>query len=175
MILTPHMLVGAAIGSKTKNYWAIFILAVVSHFYLDALPHWEYASRLAGVSNYEFLTTTLKSLADIVIGATIIYWLFKSSNRSLFVFFGALFALLPDGLVFLYFLLQTALGWNLTLLHSFYLFHNYLHFLERPDFLFWKIIGEGSVFFSALLFLFWQAGKNNYFPKLTAKLKSRLL
>ena len=174
MILTPHMLVGAAIGSKTKNYWAIFILAVVSHFCLDALPHWEYASRLAGVSNYTFLMTTLKSLADIIIGAAIIYWLFKSSNRFRFVFFGALCALLPDGLIFLHFLLQTALGWNSTFLYHFYLFHNHFHFLERPNFLFWKIIGEGSVFFSALLFLFWQTGKTNYFSRRAAKFKSRL-
>jgi len=42
MLLTPHILVGALIGFKIQNPWLVFILAIISHFALDAIPHREY-------------------------------------------------------------------------------------------------------------------------------------
>ncbi|HZC53375.1 MAG TPA: hypothetical protein VE441_12870 [Mycobacterium sp.] len=40
MFVTSHVLVGAAIGARTPNLVAACGLGVVSHFVLDAVPHW---------------------------------------------------------------------------------------------------------------------------------------
>jgi len=37
MVLVPHMLVGAAIGSQVSNYWLAFLFGLMSHYLLDSL------------------------------------------------------------------------------------------------------------------------------------------
>jgi len=39
MIITPHMLAGAAIGVHSPNVWAAFCFGLISHYLLDSLPH----------------------------------------------------------------------------------------------------------------------------------------
>ena len=39
MLITVHFLVGAAIGKYVGQTWLIIILALLSHYILDALPH----------------------------------------------------------------------------------------------------------------------------------------
>jgi hypothetical protein len=46
MILTTHATVGAAAALAFKNKpWLGLILAFISHFVLDAIPHWHYPIR----------------------------------------------------------------------------------------------------------------------------------
>lgn len=40
MLVTNHVLSGAAIGALTREPVPAFFLGVASHFVLDALPHW---------------------------------------------------------------------------------------------------------------------------------------
>lgn len=40
MFVTSHLLTGAAIGSVVPNPLLTIPLAFVSHFAMDALPHW---------------------------------------------------------------------------------------------------------------------------------------
>ena len=40
MLVTNHVLSGAVIGAVTRRPGAAFALGVVSHFALDAVPHW---------------------------------------------------------------------------------------------------------------------------------------
>lgn len=40
MLVTNHVLSGAALGAAVRNPWLAFPLGVVSHFVLDATPHW---------------------------------------------------------------------------------------------------------------------------------------
>ena len=42
MILLVHLLFGAAIGSAVNNIWLAIILAFLSHFLLDLMPHIDY-------------------------------------------------------------------------------------------------------------------------------------
>ncbi|MBU3901331.1 hypothetical protein KKF25_01665 [Patescibacteria group bacterium] len=156
MILSVHLLVGAAIGSKVKNYWAIFILATLSHFILDAIPHWEYTDLTANVSGDVFMTVTVKALLDILIGVSVISWFFKSSRLVQPAFWGALFALLPDGLIFTYVLAQVFFGWPLTFLVGPIAFHDKIHYTDGSDLLFWRIAAEAIVA-AVALFLLWQA------------------
>jgi hypothetical protein len=40
MLVTNHVLSGAVIGAATRRPVAAFALGVISHFALDAVPHW---------------------------------------------------------------------------------------------------------------------------------------
>ena len=40
MLVTNHVLSGAVIGAAVRSPWLAFPLGVVSHFALDATPHW---------------------------------------------------------------------------------------------------------------------------------------
>ena len=64
MIITPHMLVGAAIGARVRNIWLVFILAWLSHYLLDFLPHWDYLDAI-DIANPDHL---LKMGLDFIIG-----------------------------------------------------------------------------------------------------------
>lgn len=52
-MVTNHVLVGAAIGAVARRPVVAFTAGVVSHFVLDAVPHWgsggncEYFMRIA--------------------------------------------------------------------------------------------------------------------------------
>lgn len=156
MILSVHMLVGAAIGSKVRNYWAIFILALISHFILDAIPHWEYTGLAADVSGDVFMAVTVKALLDILIGVSVISWLFKSSRLVCPAIWGAFFALLPDGLIFTYVLAQVFFNWQPTFLISPIAFHDKIHYTDGADLLFWRIVAEAIITVLAI-FILWQA------------------
>ena len=96
MVLTPHALIGAALASAVPEHPLIgFFLGFVSHFILDAVPHWDY--------HLDFFETNLlsrndliKLAADFVLGLSLV-WLFVPT-----LIWGALGALTPDALQFIY-------------------------------------------------------------------------
>lgn len=105
MILTPHLITGAAIASQTNNIFLIVFISFFSHHLLDALPHWDYKisfKRKRGIS-------ALKITADIIIGIILIltaFFLFAKINFFFLfkLFLGAFFSILPDGFQFLAFI-----------------------------------------------------------------------
>lgn len=161
MILSVHLLAGAAIGSRIKNYWAIFICSVALHFLLDLLPHWEYLTEAQTMdsSGLGFSLIVIKALIDLAAGLFLVYWFYHNSPRFAPVLLGAFFAVLPDGLVFgqllSLFLFQSA-PW---LLQKFYAFHLLLHFQERPGLFFWGIFLESLFFLATLGLAVRQTGK----------------
>ncbi len=44
MLLTTHVFVGVVIGILVKNPWIALPAALLSHFALDILPHWDFFS-----------------------------------------------------------------------------------------------------------------------------------
>jgi hypothetical protein len=104
MLLTPHILVGALLGSKIQSPWLVFIIAFISHFILDAIPHREYEIRSLKKKkiNKKFFIDLLQVLTDLTIGmgATIFFvWHTPYRNHALL---GMIAAILPDGLTFIY-------------------------------------------------------------------------
>jgi hypothetical protein len=104
MLLTPHILVGALTGAKIQSPWFVFILAFISHFILDAIPHREYEIRSLKRKkiNKKFLLDFLQVLTDLSIGigaTTFFVWHTPYRNYALL---GMLAAILPDGLTFIY-------------------------------------------------------------------------
>ncbi|MFH1889977.1 MAG: hypothetical protein ABIJ91_00145 [Candidatus Kuenenbacteria bacterium] len=98
MYLTVHASAGILIGSQVGNPWLAFILGVLSHFVLDAIPHDSielHNWREKGNGIKKFL---LEGVVDLLLLTLIILWL-QSYNLIDFepsILFGVAGALVPD-------------------------------------------------------------------------------
>lgn len=115
MTLTTHAIVGAALATAVPSHpVAAFALGFGSHFLLDAIPHWDY--KLDSMEKDEknpldadmkfgknFLFDLCKIGADCLLGFVLVFLFFGRFGADVAVFFGALGAVTPDALQFLYF------------------------------------------------------------------------
>jgi len=96
MVLTPHAIVGATLAGLVPEHPLVgFAFGFISHFVLDAIPHWDY--------QLDFFTTNslsrgdlIKLTVDFVLGLSLI-WFFAPA-----LVWGALGGLTPDALQFVY-------------------------------------------------------------------------
>lgn len=120
MILTPHILVGIAIGVKVQNPWLGFFAGLASHLILDAIPHSEYGQKDTGKKIKEMHPLTiLKALLDISIGLGLIYFIY-TLKPFVINFWAITGAVLPD--------IISILSWQFpskffTILNKFHAFH----------------------------------------------------
>lgn len=152
MILIPHILVGAAIGSRFKKYWVILILSIASHFFLDSLPHWDYILILSHISYFKFLIAIEKPIIDASIGFIMVIFLFRSSPLLKYAFIGAIAGAIPDCLTLFYFALQTFAHWKSSILASFFAFHQQIQFAKNDNSLAIRIFMETLVAIIAVIF-----------------------
>jgi len=106
MIITPHLLIGAAIGFKVKHFGWIIFLGIISHFFLDIIPHWDYENKEFKVfsknkSYKSLLGFFLKIVIDSLIGLIILFFVIWQKNITnskylLYILIGILASLLPD-------------------------------------------------------------------------------
>ncbi len=131
MILIPHLVIGAAIAAKFNSFPLIIILAILSHYLLDTLPHVDYS--IVNIKKGEWGKSRediLKILIDIAIGVifiSIIQSLTHASPIKLAV--GAFFGALPDLLTLLSFKFRRS---KILIAHS--SFHSKIHFLEEKKY-----------------------------------------
>jgi hypothetical protein len=151
MILTPHILVGAAIGSKF-SWPAVFFIGFLSHYLLDALPHYEYD--ISDIKykkiqlNKAFFITLLKLTGDFCLGLLIVLLFIFNNPHFFMAAWGVFSSLLPDGLLFLY--------WNFPnnrLLKFFANPHRASHYLKNKSPVWLGLIIEIIVSLAALIFL----------------------
>jgi hypothetical protein len=115
MILATHAIVGGALATLLPDRpWAPYLAALlgfVSHFVIDAIPHWDYPIRSASVkpnnqTALRFDAALLYDLAliggDALVGLAAALLLFGSSTTAVTVLLGAAAAILPDPLQFLH-------------------------------------------------------------------------
>lgn len=118
MILTTHAITGATLATLTPhNPVLAFIIGFVSHFLLDAIPHLDYTLKSVHINkgdpmskditlNKIFRRDLIKVGLDGISGLILTFILFKlflGNNYSIFVIFvGAIAAMLPDALQFMY-------------------------------------------------------------------------
>ena len=147
MILFPHMLVGATIGYKVKNFWAIFAIAIFLHFLFDRIPHWEYTGKLKikTVSIREIYFLLFKALFDLGIGMLIIWVFLRDSAYLSYILFGAFISILPDGIVFLHFLMRGVFNWEFPILREFYDFHENIHIPDDKNFPIWGLATQSLI------------------------------
>jgi len=121
MIITPHMLVGAAIGAQTSNIWAAFSFGFLSHFLLDALPHWDYLRKI----DISKSSHRRKMGFDLILGTvSVLIFVWFYPENFLFLIVGALAALIPDCIQYLYY------TFNISWLERISWFHEKVHWKQ---------------------------------------------
>ena len=104
MITTIHLLTGAAIGKYIQNIWLIIILALISHYVLDFIPHHspsEVRGYLEnGIKGCSIKDLLLKSIEPIFGLILLSYFIFLNKEKAIPMAIGAFFAWFPDLLVF---------------------------------------------------------------------------
>src|SRR3989338_8701419 len=99
MILTSHLLAGAAIASKISNPFLALPLALLSHYFLDSLPQEEYTiTNIHGRRWNKTFPDFLKVFLDIFLGASLIIFF---SHNSPVIYIAAFLAIVPDGITLL--------------------------------------------------------------------------
>ncbi len=121
MIITPHMLVGAAFGAHSSHLWSAFILGFFSHYLVDALPHWDYLKKVK-INNPSHLR---KIGLDFILGGLLILFLTWSSPQKFLILVALGASILPDCLETLY------SNFNIRWLRTLSLIHHKIHFQKR--------------------------------------------
>lgn len=147
MILFIHMFIGAVIATKIGFLPLVLVLAFLSHYFLDFLPHNEYSVKNIKERRWEKSTLDFSKLGlDSIIGLILILFIQDLTEINYLVLFvAAFFAILPDVLsVLTYWLFPN----NKTLkYHS--VFHlNYIHYFKKKKIsIFWRIISQILIIF----------------------------
>lgn len=143
MILASHIIISGILGSKAQNYFLAAIIGLVSHYVLDAIPHWDYLpeefqSRVKTdgdfIKNKKFWKELSKVAIDGLIGLILLLILtsFYQNLNIASALISAFFGILPDALSLLYWITKwRAIKWN----HDFQVFIHYSIFKKtEPDF-----------------------------------------
>lgn len=149
MIATVHILIGTLIGLSLNNFFLIAILAFISHFLLDAIPHWDQGSFKRGKHDWKPKDWFLV-FVDVVIGTSIALYL---ALRFEFwpVFIGVAFAIAPDVIDNLAWIFR----WNYKpFFKKFQQIHARIGFHLTRDLLWLGILLEVAVLASILFVLF---------------------
>jgi len=97
MLLTPHAMVGAAIGASTDNLAYIIILAILSHFILDFIPHFDWGTWHEGDKKFKLVTKDYLLVGcDISILLILTYFLWHNVGSNIYILVGMFFAVLVD-------------------------------------------------------------------------------
>ena len=117
-------------SSQPKNAAAIFAIAFLSHFALDAIPHEDYKlnsfTKNNGSLNFKFkkvffLKDFIKVFLDFSFGIIVAFGLYNFDPKILYVILVAAFAsILPDLLNTAYFISKKSLFVQLHKIHAFF-------------------------------------------------------
>ncbi len=127
MIITPHVLIGAIIGSKVNNFWLVMVLGVIFHFVVDKIPHWDYC-----ISSTRKIKNVLKMFLDGTIGLFLVF-VYIGQNNSLttkniaLIILGIFFSLVPD---ILWFLFQNT---RIKFVQKYISFHHNFHYKSQKE------------------------------------------
>lgn len=138
MILTPHLVIGAAIAAKT-TYWPVaIVLAFLSHYFLDFFPHVEYQIENIKKRQWRKIKPdVLRIFLDLTAGLMLVFSIQQLTDTNyLIIFTAALSAILPDALIVLYLIFPK----NKILKKNFDL-HQKIHFPKNKKFSHrWRIL-----------------------------------
>lgn len=112
MTLTTHAVVGAAVASLMPTHPVLGMCAAfVSHFAIDAIPHWDYPIASASINpqqggglsyDKDLLVDVVRIGADLVFGLLLAVALFATPQLFWIVLAGACAGIVPDPLQFAY-------------------------------------------------------------------------
>ncbi len=142
MTLSVHSVVGAGLSIVARaNPLTAFVMGFLSHFVLDAIPHWDYPLRSATNSSTssiedmrvgkDFVFDLLKIIADAILGLAVVMFVFQPEFYSFSdiitsgIFWGVVGGMAPDFLQFVYF--KFKIQPFISLQH----FHSWIHHSEK--------------------------------------------
>lgn len=146
MILTVHLVTGAALASEIQPLPLALLLSFLSHYLLDSLPHPnEYSINNIKEKKWrKSLPDFLKIGLDVSVGLLIISVL---TDRQPAIYSAALLAGLPDFFTFSSLVFPRRLTWHEKL-------HKKIHFAKDKKILFfWRFFIQATALATALLFL----------------------
>lgn len=91
MLSTPHLLVGAAVGSVSPHPLIAFGAGFLSHFIMDKVPHWDWLPNTRKL--------LILAIGEFLVGAGLLFILTKNSQDPYLLWAGALGGVMPDVLV----------------------------------------------------------------------------
>jgi hypothetical protein len=100
MTATAHALIGATIVTKIENPFLALPVAILSHFSLDLIPHWDTITNSCQKPKIVILAQTA---LDVLLGFVLSWYLFFKIIPPLRLLSGIFFAQLPDWLEAPYF------------------------------------------------------------------------
>lgn len=150
MILTPHLLFGAAIASQFKNPFLAISLAFLGHYLLDVIPHNEYPIENIKKKQWRKILPDISMVStDFLLG---IFLIFIFSNNQPIIYVCAFFSILSDGLNLL-----SLFSSNKILKAHNYFHHEKIHFLSNRELsqaktqceirisFFWRVLTQTTV------------------------------
>ena len=147
MVLTPHILTGAAIIANVQNPILGLILVFLSHYFLDLLPQREYSINSIEQRNWKgSIPDFLKVFLDIFFALII---LFLITDYTYLILIAAFLSILPDGFSLLHYIFPKS-----KLLEKHLKLHAVINFaLGKKTFPFWGILVQIMVAAIAIFLL----------------------
>ena len=129
MILASHIIVSGLLGATTQNYFLAAAIGLVSHYILDAIPHWDFylspkfyvkaeAEDGKFIKEKFFWKEAGKIVIDILIGLGLLFIFLKNLSyiNITAVFISVFFGILPDPLQLFYLMTKWRfIKWNFDL------------------------------------------------------------
>ncbi len=92
MLLASHAIIGAASGSLSGGVATSFVIGTISHFAIDAIPHYD------TTDNGKYTLRQILLIAiDAAIGISVLFFLLNQTHKSnIYLLWGALGGIFPD-------------------------------------------------------------------------------
>ncbi len=93
MTSISHALIGASIAAKVGNPYLTGVLALVTHFVCDAIPHWDLGTNWRSRRR---LVTGLMAIAETLFAIIFTYLIFRNLVKPTILLMAIFFSLVPD-------------------------------------------------------------------------------
>jgi hypothetical protein len=108
MLELPHTLIGALVATKIPEPRIALPLALISHFVLDLIPHWNpnlYTEKIndGQVAEKSIQLVVADTIASLILGSVIAWSFWPNINRIVTIYLACFFAVIPDVIEGLYF------------------------------------------------------------------------
>jgi len=105
MVTSVHLFVGAAIGKAVGNVYITIPVAMISHYLLDAIPHYNpkpvKSFRETGLGGANKKDLILKALEPLIGVSLLSFLIYLNNSPTPVMVIGGFFGWLPDLLTFL--------------------------------------------------------------------------
>ena len=147
MILLVHIIFGAAVGYSVKNIPLAILLAFLSHYFLDLIPHADYSLKDTHKKGWIFLLPNILKISLDLLSGLLLIFIFSKNQPIIYIC--AFLAILPDGLTVLNNIIPNKI---LEIHRKFHI--EKVHFLMNKKIsVFWRILSEIAVVIISIFLL----------------------